>query len=205
MMRALLVHGMGRTPLSLAWLAADLRRAGLQPTLVGYAAWAESFDGMVRRVRAHVARWEREAVPYACIGHSLGGLLLRAALGAESARWARHLVLLGTPNHPPRLALRLAHQMWYRAVNGASGQHLANANFFERLPPVAVPCTVIAGTRENLLTRRFFREAPNDGIVAVDETQLPAPARQLTFPVGHTFMMNDARVRAAIREAVREV
>ncbi len=201
-MRVLLIHGMGRTPLSLLGLAASLRRAGHAPSLAGYVSWAQGFDDVVRRVELRLTQWEREAVPYACVGHSLGGLVLRAALGAQPIRFARHLLLLGTPSRTPRLALRFGQQVWYRRFNGGSGQRLTDPDFFAQLPLPAVPCTVVAGTRGNPLTNRLFPNAPNDGIVAVDETILPEPTRQIMVPVGHTFMMNDARVRHEIHRAL---
>ena len=155
-MRVLLVHGMGRTPLSLRGLASDLCRAGHEPAIVGYAAWAEHFENIVRRVAARLAVWEREAMPYAGIGHSLGGLVLRAALGSQPAQFARHVVLLGTPNQPSQLATRVGRHLWYRACNGTCGQHLADPNFFDRLPPLSVPCTIIAGTRSNRFSQRYM-------------------------------------------------
>ena len=50
-MQVLLVHGLGRTPLSLVGLALDLRRWGHQPRLLGYVGALERYDAIVRRVR----------------------------------------------------------------------------------------------------------------------------------------------------------
>src|SRR6266498_3469367 len=80
-MRLLLIHGMGRTPLSLALLG---RRISWQRHIVryfGYAAFQESFDQIVGRLVATI-RATADQHPYALIGHSLGGILARAALPA---------------------------------------------------------------------------------------------------------------------------
>jgi alpha-beta hydrolase superfamily lysophospholipase len=104
---------MGRTPLSLFRLARHLRRAGHRPRVVGYIAAVERFPAIRDRVRRRLEHAARSGQPYAAIGHSLGGLFLRAALDAWPAALPlpRHVIMLGTPNRLPRLARRL-HRLW---------------------------------------------------------------------------------------------
>jgi hypothetical protein len=106
--------------------------------------------------------------------------------------------MLGTPNRPPRLARRL-HRLWpYRLVNGECGRLLAQAEFFLGLPPMAVPCTIVAGTGGRRSRWSPFGPDANDGVVAVDEAELNGAAYLAQVPVRHTFMMNDRRVRALV-------
>jgi pimeloyl-ACP methyl ester carboxylesterase len=201
-MRVLLVHGLGRTPLSLMGLGRDLRRAGHQTELVAYSGTFESYCAIVARVRRRFETAAQRADPYAVIGHSLGGLIVRAALDQWPGNWLlpQHLVMLGTPNRVPRLARRF-HRWWpYRLVNGECGQLLAEPTFFARLPPPVVPTTVIAGTKSWPRALDLFGGAPNDGVVAVEETRLDAGAAHIEVPASHTFMMNNPEVRAAVRD-----
>jgi hypothetical protein len=200
-MRVLLVHGMGRTPLSLSRLCRFLRRSGHHPERLGYVAALESFSRIKARVRRRLETLADSGQPYAVIGHSLGGLALRAALvGLEPA--PVHLVMLATPNRPPRLARRL-HQTWpYRLLCGECGQMLARPEFFAQLPPPPVPYTIIAGDGGYRGARGPFGGDPNDWIVAVEETKITSADLPTIFPVGHTFMMNDRRVLAAIGQAL---
>jgi hypothetical protein len=201
----LLVHGMGRTPLSLFRLARHLRRAGHRPRIVGYVAAVERFPTIRDRVRRRLELAARSGQPYAAIGHSLGGLLVRAALDGWPAALPlpRHVIMLGTPNRPPRLARRL-HRLWpYRLANGECGRLLAEAEFFLGLPPMAVPCTIVAGTGGRRNRWNPFGPDANDGVVAVDEAELDGPAYLAQVPVRHTFMMNDRRVRALVLNALR--
>jgi hypothetical protein len=195
---------MGRTPLSLFRLARHLRRAGHRPRVVGYVAAVERFPAIRDRVRRGLELAARSGQPYAAIGHSLGGLLVRAALDGWPAALPLpgHVIMLGTPNQPPRLARRL-HRFWpYRLVNGECGRLLAQAEFFIGLPPMAVPCTIVAGTGGRRSRWSPFGPDANDGIVAVDEAALDAPAYLAQVPVRHTFMMNDRRVRALVLNAL---
>jgi pimeloyl-ACP methyl ester carboxylesterase len=203
-LQVLLVHGMGRTPLSLFRLARHLRRAGHRPRVVGYVAAVERFPTIRDRVRRRLELAARSGRPYAAVGHSLGGLLVRAAL----ADWPgamplpRHVIMLGTPSRPPRLARRLQRLWPYRLFNGECGQLLARAEFFTGLPPTAVPCTIVAGTGGWRGRWSPFGQEANDSVVAVDEAEVDGPANLEQVPVRHTFMMNDRRVRALILNAL---
>ena len=107
-MQVLLVHGMGRTPLSMLRLGRKLRREGHTVNLLGYMAAVEPFARIVRRMQERFARIAAGG-PYVVVGHSLGGLLTRAALGSGSSSFTRpaHLIMLGTPTTtPPGASLR---------------------------------------------------------------------------------------------------
>jgi alpha-beta hydrolase superfamily lysophospholipase len=200
----LLVHGLGRTPLSLFGLARDLRRAGHRTEVVGYVGALEPYAGIVARVRRRLRQAAARNEPYAAIGHSLGGLVLRAALAEWPAEVPppRCLVMLGTPNSPPQLARRFRSRRLYRWLNGECGQLLARAEFFAGLPVPAVPLTVVAGTKRWPGPLTLFGPEPNDGIVAVEETR-PAPdAPVITLSASHTFMMNNRAVRSIVRDAL---
>ncbi len=201
-MQVLLVHGLARTPLSLLGLARDLRRAGHRTELVAYSGALESFPRIIARVRHRLGLAAERGDPYAVVGHSLGGLIVRAALDPWPADrpLPRHVVMLGTPSRVPRLARRF-HRWWpYRLVNGECGQLLAEPGFFARLPRPAVPTTVIAGTKSWPRALSPFGGAPNDGVVAVDETRPDSGVAVIELPASHTFMMNNRQVRATVRE-----
>lgn len=197
---------MGRTPLSLHRLSRDLNRSGFDPCSAGYVAWLEPFQLIVRRIRDRLADLGAGGKPYAVVSHSLGGLLVRAALArVPVSALPAHLIMLGTPHRPPRLAQRY-HRWWsYRLVNGETGQLLALPAFFDELPPLAIPYTIIAGTRGWPSHRGPFAGEPNDGIVAVSETLVSGTDQPVVLPVRHTFMMNDPRVREVIRTVLKHV
>ena len=99
-MRVLLIHGLARSPLSLAGLARELRRDGHHTELVAYWGAVESYSRILARVRRRLEAAAATGDPYAVIGHSLGGLIVRAALDRWPAECPlpNHVVMLGTPN-----------------------------------------------------------------------------------------------------------
>lgn len=198
-MRVVLVHGLGRTPLSMFRLARSLRRAGHATELIGYIAALEPFERIRTRVRARLLA-SAAAGPYAAVGHSLGGVLLRAALAdfPPTAQLPRLLVTLGTPTRPPRLA-RLLHNVWlYRRLAGECGQLLASGDFLATLHVPQVPYIAVAGTRGWPHYVGPFGGALNDGVVALDETTTGGTVEHLRVPAFHTFLMNSHAVQRHI-------
>ena len=197
-MQLLLVHGLGRTPLSLLGLAAALRRDGHRTRFFGYLPPFESVPRIRRRLARVLRELARGGEPVGLIGHSLGGLLLRLALTDVPELRVRHFVMLSTPNAPPRAA-RLAWK-WvppFRLYARDCGRLLTSPTAFAALPEPRVPFTVIAGTAG--LRGRFspFGDEPNDGLVSVTEARL-GTAEPVLLSVLHTFMMDAVAVRARI-------
>jgi hypothetical protein len=198
--KVLLVHGMGRSPLSMWRLARALGREGMTPELFGYVAAWQPVEQIVARLRARL-----EAMAdgdYVAIGHSLGGLLLRAAVAAlpPGTRRPHRIILLATPNRSPRLARRFERSWWYRTINGDAGAMLADEARVAKIPLLDVPCTIIAGTRGIHGRWSPFGPEQNDGIVTVSETEMAGADEWISLPLRHPFIMNDTRVREIVRE-----
>jgi hypothetical protein len=200
-LRVLLVHGLGRTPLSLHTLARRLREWEFAPECFGYIAAAERYERVVGRL---VHRVERVAGggEYALVTHSLGALLVRDALTRVCCPPPRRVVMLAPPNRLPRMAAVLHRFPPYRWLLGECGARLASAEYFTVLPSLAVPYTIIAGSAGPGWSWLPLAGTVNDGIVALEETRLRPDDAVLTLPVGHTFIMRHPEVQAMIRWAL---
>ncbi len=198
----LLVHGLGRTPVSLFGLAAALRKAGHCTTFFGYSPTLEPLPHIVRRLAAKVAALGRRGVPLGVVGHSLGGLLLRMALPRVPAAVVRHAVLLGTPNHPPRLARWAWRLPPFRLASRDCGRLLATPALYEGVPPLDVPHTVVAGTAGPCGRWSPFGADANDGVVSVCEARCRPGDEPVRVPAWHSFLMDDARVRRVVVAAM---
>jgi len=199
-LRAILVHGMGRTPAAMLVLAARLRAAGLHPDLFAYSAALEGWEGCVGRLRGFIDR-RAAGTDFVVIGHSLGAVLLRAAL-PRLARPPVACFLLAPPTQASLAARRFAPRRLYRLFTGEMGQKLASQPFMEALPLPAVPTRIYAGTGGLRGRLSIFGDEPNDGVLAVRETRLAdIPLR--TVPSLHTFIMNSRAVAEDIAGFVR--
>ncbi len=197
--QAFLVHGMGRSPRSLALLALRLERAGIRTSRFGYSVIAHDLDQIAARFTEHVR--DRATGPYAIIGHSLGNVIARMASPRLPPGLSR-LAMLAPPNQPPRLATTLQSHLLYRALTRDAGQRLADRAFYDALPVPPVPTLVFAGTVGPRARWLPFGGAPSDGVVAVDETHLPGADHREVASI-HTLIMNDARVVSEITAFLR--
>ena len=201
-MHVLLVHGLWRTPASMLALSRRLRREGYGTRLFGYAAVAEPYDRIVRRLADRIG-YAAALGPYAIVGYSLGGVLLRDALSRVRGRPPEHVVFLGTPNRSPRMASLFCDYAPYRWITGECGMNLASQDFYATLAHPPCPYTIVAGTRGPRGRWSPFGDEPNDGMVALRETRIRDEDPVIQLPVTHAFMLGDARVHQAVVDALR--
>ncbi|MEO1125330.1 MAG: alpha/beta hydrolase [Cyanobacteria bacterium J06635_15] len=200
-MQILLIHGLARTSLSLLSLELRLKAAGYTVQHFEYFAFVESFDQIVQHLRQRIRQLADQG-SYSITAHSLGGVLVRAALGEEDLVEPIHIVMLGTPNQAPRLASLAWKIPLFRWFTGQCGFNLSSAEFYQNLPGLRSPYTIIAGTSGPRGSLSPFGDDINDGIVALDETRLAATDKILEVPTWHTFMMNHASVQRLTLKAL---
>jgi hypothetical protein len=202
-MNALFVHGMGRSPVSGWPMLRRLARAGVRTSTFGYFVSAEPFEAIRGRLAGRVARLAAEG-DYILIGHSLGGVLLRAALtvAPEGTHPPHRLFLLGSPVSHTRLAGRLRANALFRTLTRDCGALLASAERMAAIGACALPTTSVAGTRGMPWSRGYFDGSPNDGIVSVAETRADWIADCTEIPVIHTFLPSSRHTIAIVLDRI---
>jgi pimeloyl-ACP methyl ester carboxylesterase len=191
---AILVHGMGRTPVSMALLAHRLRVAGFDTASFGYVPAVEKFASCVQRLRRFIDA-RAGSRPCVLIGHSLGTVLLRSVL-AHLARPPAACFFIGPPTSACVLARRFAGFLPYRLITGEMGQLLATQSFLEGVPIPQCPAYIYAGTGGPRWRFYPLGDEPNDGILKVSETRLSG-IPLILIDAQHTFLMNS---RALVRD-----
>jgi len=186
----------------MSFLDRRLRSDGFSTASFGYFPPFESYHRIVIRLRGRMNQIARSG-PYGVVAHSMGGVLVRAALGSTDTLPPKHVVMLGTPNKRSRMAEWAARYTPWGLLVGEAGRKLADPHFFSSLPIPQIPCTIVAGTKSSPIGSGPFGDEANDSLVAVSETVLEAGERHVTFPVGHTFMMNNALVTSVILDTMR--
>jgi hypothetical protein len=186
-MHAILVHGMGRTPLSLLVLAKRLRRQGFATHLFAYST-LQPFGTSVARLDSHVRTLGAEE-PFVFIGHSLGCVLIRAVLPQLEPIQPVACFLLAPPSKVTKAARFFAKNSLYRFLTRECGQLLVDEGFMQSLGMPTVPVRVYSGTAGWKGRFSPFKQEDNDGILAVSETQLNSDD-VVRIPAIHTFIMN---------------
>lgn len=198
-MRALFVHGMGRSPFSGWPMLRQLRKGGLDTSTFGYCATFENFSDIKNRLVNKLTTLASQG-EYVVIGHSLGGVLLRAAIDSlpNNVRKPKHLFLLASPIKPAKLAILLQANPIYRMVTGDCGQLLGSSSRMSAIPAASVPNTAIVGVRGLPFETVFSKEEPNDGIVSVSEVTADWLNEQVQIDVPHSFICSSRRVAKMI-------
>ncbi|WP_299493405.1 alpha/beta hydrolase [Acaryochloris sp. IP29b_bin.137] len=210
-MKVLLIHGLGRSPLSVFGLSQFLQLEGYQTALFGYSSLIEPYTQIIERLQDRLL--ELEAEPYAIIAHSLGAVLVRSALTTKPKLTPNPIILLGPPNQSPRIAQLARRLSPFSFIAGECFQNLADPNFFRQLPPLSQKHIIIAGTGGPRAPWRFFGEEINDGVLTLQEMQVqecevfqsvtPSTTKgclKLLLPVQHTQMLNHGLVQRAIMD-----
>ena len=186
-MDAILIHGMGRTPIAMSILAARLRASGIRPHLFGYSVTFERLDGCIRRFEKFIAR-HTKTNEYIIIGHSLGTVLIRATLPRLTHKPAA-CFFLAPPTQVCKTARTFGHYCLAKLLGGEFNQILSSEKFMGSLPPTGVTTKIYAGTGGPRGRYSPFGEEPNDGVLTVKEASLPGVPIQM-IPILHTFIMN---------------
>lgn len=202
-MQALFVHGMGRSPLSGWQLLARLRAENITPHTLGYAATFERFDAICNRLARKIELLASHG-EYVLIGHSLGGVLIRAALEMlpSHTRPPSHVFLLGSPILPSHIACGLRRNWIFRVLAGDCGQLLASPERMAAVGRVDVPTTSIVGTTGWTGRLNPFQGEPNDGIVSVIETHADWIGEAIRVPAIHTYLPSNRQVAGLIVERI---
>ncbi len=194
-MHVLFVHGMGRSPLSGWPMLKQLKKAGLHTSTFGYWVSSESFDQITTRLVAKIEQISRHD-DIVLIGHSLGGVLLRAAINAlpPGHKPPQRLFLLGSPMQSSRLARRLSRVRVFQLVTRDCGQLLASDIRMAAVPSVKVPTMGFAGISGPRGRSSPFAHELNDGVVSLSEVSANWMQDQVQVSILHTLMPSSRHI-----------
>lgn len=188
----MLVHGLWFGGWLLTLLKSRLRRQGFAVHVVDYATVRGDLRTAAAQVHAVVSALAAQA-PVHLVGYSLGGIVIRAYLHFYNDAPAGRTVTLGSPHHGSHAAQSLARLRLGRWLLGRCMAELLERGP-ARWPLPARDVGVIAGTVSAGLGRLIAGlPRPNDGTVAVSETELPG-RELLLLPASHLTLVLSARV-----------
>lgn len=188
--KVVLLHGLGRSEMAMLLIDSALTEAGFDVHSVGYPSTDRTPDALVEIISREIndcCVGGPETVHF--VGHSLGGLLIRAYLGQHEPERLGRVVLLGTPNKGSELANAEARRSVPNSILEMAGPaaealRTGPTGFPASLPAPYYPVGVIAGTRDTAMANKWL-PLPNDGMVSVESARLDGMTDFITFDVSH--------------------
>lgn len=196
----LLLHGHGRTGVSMLFLAHALQKAGYE-TLAPSYGYRRSMEGILTYLQPRIdALQAAHPGPFHIVTHSLGGLVARALIARKRPAGLHRVVMLAPPNAGSEVAELLCRHGLDAALLGPVGRQLRTnrlARDMRILGGVDFELGVIAGDRPLMPLPSGLLPRPHDGLVTVAATRIEGMTAHIVLPVDHTRMVLDRRVIAA--------
>lgn len=186
-----LLHGLGRTALSMKRLEWAFKREGYQVINLSYPSTRLSVEEAAEKF---LGKLLRERLPAKTrrihfVTHSLGGIVLRLYLSNHTLTNLGRVVMLAPPNGGSELADKLKRNWLYRWLTGPAGQEVGANGLPTRLGPADFVLGVIAGDRSFNPLFSALIPGPDDGKVSVRNAKLEGMSDFLVVHSSHTWLM----------------
>jgi pimeloyl-ACP methyl ester carboxylesterase len=201
-----LLHGILRSRRSMQGLARFLRAAGYRTLNLDYPSTRQPIEAIAVHIHPEVTAFAPSVSGMLnFVGHSMGGLAIRAYLYRYRPPNLGRVVMLGTPNRGSEVADILKDRWVYRRFFGPAGQQLvtefaaADAIF----GPIDYELGVVAGSRSIDPISSLIIGDPNDGRVSIERTKIAGMADHVVVAASHAFLPANKQVQRLVLEFLR--
>lgn len=191
-----MVHGMGRTKLSMLWPGKALERQGYRVVNWGYTSTRWTLPELGEKLADFLMGMEPDSAGRVhFVGHSLGNILVRWVLmnrpdAIQNIGQLGRVVMLAPPNQGSMVADKYAGILGWLLVP-IRDLRTAEDSTVRGLACDAVDCEV------GIIAGKY------DGKVTVEETQWTAAKAHVVVPAAHTMIMNRADVHELVVRFLR--
>lgn len=195
-----LLHGLVRSPHSMATLEKELATQGYSTVNIAYPSTKFAIEILAEETIPKALALCPEGAKIHFVTHSLGGILVRHYLNNHTIENSGRVVMLGPPNKGSNIVDTIHWVPGYKFINGPAGLEIgADENSTPNtLGPVNFELGVIAGTHTVNPFLSLMLENPNDGKVSVESSKVEGMSDHIALPVTHTFMMNNKTVLSQV-------
>lgn len=187
-----LVHGLGRTTRAMRPLAERLAEAGYTSHNLAYPSRKAGPEALLAELTRKIESCCAGAERLHFVGHSLGGILIRAYLAKERPPNLGRVVMLSPPNHGSVIVDKLGDTWLFEAVMGPTAETLGTSpqSFPNRLPRPDYEVGIIAATDSINPLGSWLIPGDDDGMVSVCSMRLDGMADFVTVDHTHAFVMH---------------
>lgn len=201
----MLLHGLGRTDRAMRPLATRLTDAGFDVHNLRYPSRKETPEALLAEVTSRIDACCADAPVLHLVGHSLGGILIRAYVARQHPDNLGRVVLLAPPNHGSEIVDAVGDWAAFEALLGPTAVQLGTGpdSLPNRLPPPDYDVGVIAGTDTVNPVGSLIIPGEDDGMVSLESTRLDAMTDFLAVPRSHAFIMTSDDVAGQVEHFLR--
>lgn len=202
----IMLHGLGRTALSMEDMAIMLRDEGYSTCNQNYPSRDESIQNLSTYVASAVQKGRAAGkTRIHFVTHSMGGIILRYYLGYSSHSEDGHVVMLAPPNQGSEIVDALDDIPGFEEFMGPAALQLGTApgSLPNQLPAIDLPVGVLAGDRSSDPWFDGLFDSEYDGKVSVESTRMMTMSDHRVMSVGHTFMMHSRDVHREVLHFLR--
>ena len=192
-----LLHGIARSKGSMENMAENLSRKGYEVINIDYASRKKTIDTLAADIHKEIKSRRVNAGKIHFVGHSMGGLIIRAYIHKYKPKDLGRVVMLGTPNGGSQVADLLKDNFLYINYYGPAGQQLVTDQngFKEIFGNVDYELGVIAGDRSiDPVSSLLIITGDDDGKVSIENTKIKGMKDHITIHATHTFMPSNTEV-----------
>jgi len=190
-----LLHGLGRSNTSMWLLASRLEDAGYFVQRIGYSSLHQKPEEILKDINSQINQCcQKHTHSVHFVGHSLGGLMIRAYLQNNKIDKLGRVVLLGTPNKGTKAADHFS-DSWLIDILGPTAKALGtdDKSFPNSLKAPYYPVGIIAGEVKSDFNDPVI-PGKDDGIVSVEATKIDGMTDFIVIETGHSRMRYDKEV-----------
>jgi len=190
-----LVHGLWMNRWTFRWIAKHLQAKGYKVYRFGYKTTSRPFEFNMQKLKAFVNSRKEQIVHL--VVHSMGGILSMCSL--PEIRKQGKLVMLGSPINGSQAATAMGQKKWTAWMLKHATEPLENGVVD---PKVFRESLMIAGTSNSIGIARIVTKLPepNDGTVALHETQADWIGHHMTESTNHFRMLLHKNIKQKISD-----
>lgn len=195
-----LLHGLGRTKGAMEKMEKYFTGMGYTVINVDYDSRNKDLVTLAKELDALLDEKGADKAPRLhLVGHSMGGLVIRAYVHKHRPANLGRVVHLGTPNRGSEVADFLSGTALFEMVYGPAGAQLVTdqSKVKDVLGPVDFPLGIIAGDRSiDPVSSWGILPGRDDGKVTIARTKVKGMTDHITLHATHTFMSSNDEVIA---------
>ena len=192
-----LLHGLGRTAKSMAYLETRLKEAGYTVFNYDYESRKNDIVSLVKDLQEFIENCcSRQETKFNFVTHSLGGILVRAYLADNRPGNLGRVVMLSPPNKGSDVVDFFRDYPLFEYFFGQAAAELGTGrdSFPNSLGPADFEVGIITGDRTIDPISSWIIDGDDDGKVAIERTKLEGMTDFLVMHVSHAFIMEDPQV-----------